>query len=138
MSENYDEFSEYFNYRDIELIEETPSEMSMSKSAASSTSASKRSSFSLPTERENKKLKLPKSAKSFVWKYFEKTKDDEVQCKVPVMKDGKEEPCNITYKYKGSTSTLKYHLNAAHNKTEADEEKNVEKKVKFYLLLIIL
>jgi hypothetical protein len=129
MSEN-EEFLEYFDYRDTdELIEESPSEPSVSKSAIPSTSTSKRSSFSAFsafTDQESKRLKLSKGAKSFVWNYFEKIEDSKVQCKVPTMKNGKEEPCNITYKFTGSTSTLKYHLNMSHNKTEGDEEKKVK------------
>ena len=134
MSEN-EEFLEYFDYRDTdELIEESPSEPSVSKSAIPSTSTSKRSSFSVFTDQESKRLKLSKGTKSFVWNYFEKIKDNKVQCKVLTMKNGKEEPCNITYKFTGSTSTLKYHLNMSHNKTEGDEEK----KVKFNFLLILI
>jgi hypothetical protein len=118
MSE-YDNFSEYLNYRDTE---ESPSE----PSTAPSTSTSKRSSFSTSGDQSNKKLKLTNSEKSFVWKYFTKLENKKVQCKVLIEKDGKEVPCDTSYKFTGSTSNLKYHLNAVHNKTEADEK---EKKV---------
>jgi hypothetical protein len=60
-----------------------------------------------------------------VWKYFTKLENKKVQCNVPVDKDGREEPCKATYKFTGSTSNLKYHLNMAHGKTEDDEEKKV-------------
>ena len=132
MSEN-DEFSEYLNYINYRDTEESPSEPSMSKSVISSTSTSKRSSFSASTDQQSKKLKLSKSGKSFVWNHFEKLENNKVQCKVLVMKDKKEVPCDVIYKFTGSTSTLKYHLNMSHTITEADEEK----KVNFNFLLLI-
>ncbi|CAB5349428.1 unnamed protein product [Rhizophagus irregularis] len=120
MSE-YDNFSEFLNYRDVD---ETPSE----QSGALTTLTSKRSSFST-SEQSNKKLKINKNEKSFVWKYFTKLENKKVQCKILVENNGKEEPCNVTYKYTGSTSNLKYHLNIVHNKTEADEVEKKEQKL---------
>jgi N-methylhydantoinase B/oxoprolinase/acetone carboxylase alpha subunit len=127
MSE-YDNFSEYINYRDVE---ESPSE----HSTAPSTSTSKRTLSTLSADQSNKKLKLNKNEKSFVWRYFTKHENKKVQCKIIVQRDGKEVPCDVTYKFTGSTSNLKYHLNVVHGKTEADEE---EIKVNIILLKIII
>ncbi len=122
-----DNFSEYIDYRDVE---ESRSGSSRQQSVVPSTS-SKRSSFidlessASSHQQQTKKLKFSKSEKSFVWKYFKKIGNDKVQCIVPIIKNEKEEPCNVSYKYTGSTSNMKYHLNAAHNKTEGDEETEV-------------
>ena len=70
---------------------------------------------------------MVKTEKSFVWSYFKKIENDKkVQCTVPIIKNEKEEPCNTTYKFTGSTSNMKYHLNVIHNKTEDDEERKVK------------
>ncbi|RGB23095.1 hypothetical protein C1646_677369 [Rhizophagus diaphanus] len=121
-----DNFSEYLDYRDID---ESQSVSSKQQSIAPST-GSKRSSFidlesSTGSQQQQKKLKSSKYEKSFVWKYFKKVGNDKVQCIVPIIKNEKEEQCNITYKYTGSTSNMKYHLNTAHNKTEGDKEKEI-------------
>ena len=65
-------------------------------------------------QQQTKKLKLSKSEKSFVWKYFKKIDDGKVQCIIPIVKNEKEEPCNIIYKYNSFTSNMKYHLNVVH------------------------
>jgi hypothetical protein len=74
----------------------------------------------------SQQIKKPKLSKnqSFVWKYFKKIENEKAQCIIPIIKNGKEEPCNASYKFTGSTSNMKYHLNVMHNKTE-DEEKKV-------------
>ena len=122
--ENDDNFSEYINYREIEI--ESVSESSKIPSIMPSSSISKRSSFADSTSGKiTKKLKLSKPEKSFVWKHFKKIETNEkvqVQCIVPVMKNEKEEPCNTTHKFTGSTSNMKYHLNAIHNITDEDNE----------------
>ncbi|GBC25170.2 zinc finger BED domain-containing protein 4-like [Rhizophagus irregularis DAOM 181602=DAOM 197198] len=127
-NETNDNFSEYIDYRNVE--NESLSGSSKLQSVAPSTSISQRSSFSFfestagsSQQQQIKKLKLSKPEKSFVWKYFKKIDDGKVQCIIPIMKGEKEEPCNIIYKHSSSTSNMKYHLNAAHNKTEGDEEK---------------
>ena len=71
--ENDDNFSEYINYREIEI--ESVSELSKTPSIAPSSSISKRSSFADSTSGKiTKKLKLSKPEKSFVWKHFKKLK----------------------------------------------------------------
>ncbi|CAG8692323.1 20461_t:CDS:2 [Rhizophagus irregularis] len=129
-NETNDNFSEYIDYRNVE--NESLSGSSKLQSVAPSTSISQRSSFSFfestagsSQQQQIKKLKLSKPEKSFVWKYFKKIDDGKVQCIIPIMKGEKEEPCNIIYKHSSSTSNMKYHLNAAHNKTEGDEEKEL-------------
>lgn len=122
-----DIFSDYLNYRDAEETSERSTERTAEQSNAST---SKRSSFSFtPTAPKSKKLK---GEKSFVWRYFTKLDDKKVQCEVPVERDGIEVPCKVTYKFTGSTSNLKYHLNVAHSKTEDDDE---NPKVNFKILL---
>lgn len=68
-----------------------------------------------------------------MWKYFTKFENKKVQCKILVQRDGKEVPCDIAYKFTGSTSNL--NLNIVHGKTEADEE---VVKVNIILLKIII
>ncbi|CAB5292141.1 unnamed protein product [Rhizophagus irregularis] len=117
-NEPNDDFSEYIDYRNIEDIEES---LSGSSKFASSTTTSKRSSFN-SQQQQVKKLKLSKSEKSFVWKYFERIDDGKVRCIMSITKNGKEEPCNATYKYLSFTLNMKYHLNSLHNITEGEEQ----------------
>nr|CAG8448325.1 10472_t:CDS:2 [Entrophospora candida] len=41
--------------------------------------------------------------------------NEKVQCIIPIMENGKEESCNTSYKFTGSTSYMKYHLNEQKN-----------------------
>ncbi|CAJ0834021.1 812_t:CDS:2 [Entrophospora sp. SA101] len=63
-------------------------------------------------------------SQSLCMEIFKKTENEKAQCIIPIIKNGKEEPCNASYKFTGSTSNMKYHLNVMHNKTE-DKEKKV-------------
>jgi hypothetical protein len=134
MTDNDDDCSEYFDFRNVEEI----SSESFESQSAISSSISENSLF-LESPVNNKQIKRQKSSKtknpSFVWKYFKKTENENVQCIIPIIKNGKESPCSTSYKFTGSTSNMKYHLNVIHNKTEGSEEKKVNIKKYIYIYL---
>jgi hypothetical protein len=59
--------------------------------------------------------------------------DEKVYCIVPVIKHIKEELCDISYKFTGTTSNLKYHLNTIHNISENDEVNKVN--INFFVII---